>query len=381
MRTSLLALVLGLLVACGSDDGGVRVSARDPAPPGDDPQSPLPIDPAAGPAAGNPDGACAVPAAAQPEDVSSPRTVVGAGTKESCTGDAFVDAVAKGGDITFDCGPTPVTITLTKTAKVFNDTGPKVVIDGANKVTLSGGGKVRILYQNACDAAQRPTSPDCNNIETPALTVQNITFVDGNAKGLDEDDNEGGGGAIYVRGGRFKIHSARFFNNVCDELGSDVGGGAVRVLDFPKGGSVQRPVYVVKSTFGGASGLGNTCANGGALSSIGTSFTILNSLFTDNRAVGHGANDGEGGNGGAIYNDGNTFDLSLCGARIEGNHANEGGSAVFYVSNDKTGTFTIADSVLRNNPKGTFETAGYPGLFVIAKGGKPQVTGSTTIER
>ncbi|HEU4732262.1 MAG TPA: hypothetical protein VFT22_30415 [Kofleriaceae bacterium] len=370
MRSLMGSLTLCLLGSSLATGCGSEGSHSDGGPGGG-------TDPQNGPAAGNPDGTCPLPAGAQLEDTSDPRTVVGTGTPASCTGDAFVDAVARGGVITFDCGLDPVTITLTRTAKVFNDTGPRVVIDGGGKITLSGGGKVRILYQNTCDPAQRPISADCNNLQAPALTLQNLTLVDGNASGLEMGNNEGGGGAVYVRGGRFKILRSRFFGNVCDDLGSDVGGGAVRVLDFPTGGSVDRPVYIAGSTFGGAAELGNHCANGGAISSIGTSYTILNSLFTDNQAVGHGANSGEGGNGGAIYNDGNTYALDLCGDHLAHNHANEGGSAVFYVSNDKTGTFTIEGSRLDDNPKGTFETAGYPGIFVIARPGYPMVTGST----
>src|SRR5512142_1595325 len=101
---------------------------------------PAPTNPQDGPAAGYADGHATVPAEGQAEDVSSPTTVVGTGTAESCTGDEFVAAVAKGGIITFDCGPNPVTITLTQTAKVFNDRGTKLVIDGGNKVALSGAG-------------------------------------------------------------------------------------------------------------------------------------------------------------------------------------------------------------------------------------------------
>lgn len=130
---------------------------------------------------------------------------------------------------------------------------------------------------------------------------------------------------------------------------------------------MNRPVFVVNSTFGGKAGFGNTCANGGALSSIGTSWSIYNSMFSENRATGTGANDGDGGNGGAIYNDGNTIALNVYGTLMENNRANEGGSAIFFVSNDKTGTIAIADSTLRNNPKGKFETAGLKGMFVIAK--------------
>jgi hypothetical protein len=163
--------------------------------------------------------------------------------------------------------------------------------------------------------------------------------------------------------------NARFFNNVCDELGSDLGGGAIRKLDYlvAPGAGPKRPVWVVNSTFGGTAGLGNSCANGGALSSIGVSWNILNSLFSDNKALGHGANDGDGGNGGAIYNDGNEIVLNITGSLLENNMANEGGSAVFFVSNNKTGSITLTDSITRSNPRGMFETPDLPGFFVIAK--------------
>ncbi len=83
-----------------------------------------------GPPTGNGDGSCSVPGEAQLEDVSSPDTVIGDGSPASCTSEAFVDAVARGGVITFDCGPEPIVITLDRTAKVFNDQNPDVVIDG-----------------------------------------------------------------------------------------------------------------------------------------------------------------------------------------------------------------------------------------------------------
>ena len=89
-----------------------------------------------------------------------------------------------------------------------------------------------------------------------------------------------------------------------------------------------------------------------------------------------GAGTPGGGSGGAIYNDGNTFTLSLCGTKIEDNHANEGGGAIFFVSNDRTGSLVIKDSVLRRNPSDGFSTKGYPGIFVLAQG-DPQVSGST----
>jgi hypothetical protein len=347
MRAAAVLLALVLLAAC--DDARSKF---------------VPTDPWIGPGAGS-GGTCEIPTEALEADVSSPTTVVGDGTPESCTSDAVVAAVAAGGIITFDCGPNPVTITLDRTAKIVNDASGEVVIDGGGSVALSGAGVRRILYMNTCDQAQVWTTSHCDDQDHPRLTVQNLTFVDGNAAGQQIDG--GGGGAIFVRGGRLKIVNSRFFANRCDATGQDVGGAAVRVLDQ----HMDQPVYVVNSTFGGDEGFGNECSNGGGLSSIGVSYTVLNSLFSHNSATGRGANPARsgtpgGGSGGAIYNDGNTFALSLCGTTIEDNHANEGGGAIFFVSNDRSGTLRIEDSILRRNPSDGFETAGYPGIFVLA---------------
>jgi hypothetical protein len=335
-------------------------------------QQTTPPDLEGAPPAGNPVGQVPVPTEAQASDVANPTKVIGTGTPESCTSDAVVEAVAGGGIITFDCGADSVVIALDRTAKIFNDTGPRIVIDGGNKVTLSGGGRVRILYQNTCDEAQRWTTDHCQDQDHPELTLQNLTFIQGNATGEDP----GGGGAIFVRGGRFKLVNSRFFANTCDYVGPDVGGAAVRVLSQFEG----RPAYVVGSTFGGSEELANVCSNGGGLSSIGVSFTVINSLFSHNRAVGFGANPARGGtpgggSGGAIYNDGNTFTLTLLGTSIVENSAREGGGAVFFVSNDRSGRLVIQDSELRDNPSEGFETEGYPGIFVLARG-EPEVENS-----
>lgn len=326
------------------------------------------------PQAGNPKGGCDRPEEAKLEDISSPTTVVGDGSPSSCTSEAFVAAVAKGGVITFDCGPDPVTIKLKETAKIFNNTGPKIVIDGQDKITLSGEGKRRILYQNTCDQAQAWTTPMCQDQDHPQLSIQRLTFIDGDASA--ETAEGGGGGAIFVRGGRLKVIGSRFFNNRCAKEGPDVGGGAIRVLSQRQG----KPVYVVDSTFGGDEQLGNACSNGGALSSIGVSFTVINSVFSHNEAIGYGANPAKpntpGGGGGAIYNDGNTFSLRLCGVDIHDNSAREGGGAIFFVSNDRSGTLHIESSTLKDNPSEGFESDGLPGIFVLAKE-PPRIISST----
>jgi len=295
---------------------------------------------------------CAIPPEAGLEHVSSPTIVVGSGTPASCTSAAFVNAVAQGGIITFDCGPNPVTITLEETAKVFNDTGPEIVIDGGGLITLSGAGSRRILYMNTCDADQVWTTPHCDNQDHPRLTVQNLTFVDANSKNELVYD---GGGAMWVRGGRFKVVNCRFFRNVCGDEGPDLGGAGIRVFSQYEG----LPVFVVNSQFGGVQGLGNTCSNGGGISSIGVSWTIINSSFSFNQAIGNGGNPAlpgtpGGGSGGAIYNDGNTMTLSLCGTRIEYNEVNQHGSAIFFVTNDHSGNIVIDRSVITNNIGGTW---------------------------
>ncbi len=378
---SLAGLLAGAATGCGSPArsanwaGGSPTGAATSEGPGPAPGAsgspsaatapPPPVTPA-----GNPNGHAPVPAEAQAVDTSHPDTVIGTGTAASCTSDAVVRIVARGGVIAFSCGPTPVTIVVTATVKIRNDSGSRTVIDGGGKVTLSGGGQRRILYMNTCDRSLVWTSSHCQDQETPQLTLQNLTFVDGNSTG--EKTDGGGGGAIFVRGGRFKVVNSRFLRNRCDPTGPDLGGAAIRVLDQYHG----QPVYIVGSTFGGG-----VCSNGGALSSIGVSWVALNSVISDNKAVGTGANPARGGtpgggSGGAIYTDGNRFTLRIAGTVIENNHANEGGGAVFFVSNDRTGTMSMEGSTLRHNPSAGFETHGFPGIF-FQGARNPTVTGST----
>jgi hypothetical protein len=49
---------------------------------------------------------------------------------------------------------------------------------------------------------------------------------------------------------------------------------------------------------------------------------------------------------------------------------------VFFVSNVRTGSMTIEDSVLRRNPSDGFETASLPGIFFLGAR-RPTVTSST----
>jgi hypothetical protein len=303
-----------------------------------------------------------------PQASAAATRVIGHGTARSCTSSAVVAAVRAGGTIRFSCGPKPVTIRMRSTAKVLNSRR-EVVLDGGGLVTLSGAGHRRILYMDTCDRSQLFTTSHCQDQATPRLTVENLTFEEGNSIGQDFDG--GGGGAIFARGGRLRIVDSTFVANRCDPTGPDIGGGAVRALSQYH----ALPVQVVGSRF-----TNNVCSNGGALSSIGVSWNVVRSRFVGNRAIGHGANPSRsgtpgGGSGGAIYNDGNRFTLTITGSHLSGNHANEGGGAIFFVSNDRTGTLAIKDSVLERNRSDGFQTAGLPGIFFEGTG-PPAIVGS-----
>lgn len=314
-----------------------------------------------------PPAQASVQASAQAPATAATSRVVGNGTPSSCTSKAVVKAVAAGGTITFDCGPDPVTIVMKATAKVVN-TNPVTVIDGGGLVTLSGDGERRILYQNTCDPKQVWTTDHCQDQKDPLLVLKSLTFSRGNSTG--ETYEGGGGGAVFVRGGRLRVVETRFDRNRCDRTGPDLGGAALRVL------SVTAPVKVKSSIF-----TRGRCSNGSAISSIGVSWRIKTSLFSRNKAIGHGANPARpgspgGGSGGAIYLDGNYFTLTMTRSVLVDNVAKEGGGAIFFVSNDLSGTMTLSDSTVRDNPSHGFET--YPGIFFL--GAKASFVDGTTVE-
>ena len=301
--------------------------------------------------AGNPDGHAAVPAAGLAVVTSHPDHVIGNGTPASCTPAAVIAAVAAGGVITFSCGPAPVTITMTTTATV-PATSHLTVLDGGGKVTLSGGGKIQVLSMNAGWQQQ-----------WPQLVVQNLTVTDAySATPQATGSSVYGGGAIFAEGGQLKVVDSAFTGDSCYASGPDLGGGAIRAVGmYP-----ASPVYLTGDTFSG-----DSCSNGGALSSIGVSWVVQDSTFTGNHAIGDGANPAQagtpgGGSGGAIYTDGNAYDLTVAGTVIRGNTAREGGGGIFFVVNAGGGTLRIESSAMQGNPSGEFQNA--PGIFDSVNG-------------
>ena len=191
---------------------------------------------------------------------------------------------------------------MTATAKVRNANGPRIVLDGGGKVTLSGGGKRRILYMNTCDEAQGWTTSHCQDQDHPRLTVQNLTFTGGNSTG--ETTEGGGGGAIFVRGGRFKVVNSRFFDNRCDRTGPDLGGAAIRVLQpVPGPAGVRRRQHLRRAA---------VLLQRRRASSIGVSWVVLNSVLSDNSAIGNGANPARGRHAGRRQRRGDLHSTATC---------------------------------------------------------------------
>jgi hypothetical protein len=367
MRNTVTPL-LGFILACSSSSGSSGGGGGDGGKKGGSPDTGSSTKDAGavqvGPTSyGNPDGHCSVPTAALAEDVSSPTTVVGTGTAASCTADAVVAAVHAGGVVTFNCGADPIVIVVPE-IDIYNDGGKgdgSVTIDGGGKVTLSGNNQNRILYQNTCDQTLHYTSPMCEKQATPALVLQNIAFTAGSAQATS---SVLGGGAIYVGGGTFKAFNVSVTSSTQPNLEQDYAGGALYTFN-----QATQPVTIVGSTFSGNSG-----CNGGALGSIGTSYTIINSVFSNNKTLGHGENPAQagtpgGGLGGAIYNDGDSYTLSLCGTLMKDNTAADLGSgSIFQVVDDLKGFLTITDSTFTGNSNtGSVQSASHPSIYVQAE--------------
>jgi polymorphic membrane protein len=250
-----------------------------------------------------------------------------------------------------------VTIQVTSTLNLKIDTD--TVLDGGNLVTLDGGGAVQILNFN---------SPNWQNNEN-RVTLQHITLAHGKTTPMQpiptapapcsQGYDDGEGGALYMRDGNLAVIDSIFTGNEAAQVGPDTGGGAIYVNGSKHG------VVIVDSTF-----TNNSASNGGAVGCLFAELDVYSSLFTGNLATGHDANNadqskcsvmnngqyeiGSGGNGGALYSDGNSVNVVLCGDDVENNAAgtNAFGGGLFFTSNNMAGTLTIADTTMITNTGG-----------------------------
>jgi hypothetical protein len=340
----------------GGGSGGSSGSGMDAAPPrdsgikGEAGKPPPDVDASGVPV---PAATCTPPITAV--DTSSPTTVVGTGTAASCTAAALTSAVTAGGIITFNCGSASATITVTATIEVpvTKDT----VIDGGGKITIDGGGAVRILDWNSMNYRATKFS----------LTLQNITFAHGHATGTmpygsaplpcSSGYYDGAGGALQMRDGVLHVINSIFLDNEAEKLGPDVGGGAIYLNGALDG-------VVTGSTF-----INNSGSNAGAIGALNSDLDVYNSNLEGNAALGFGANGndesmckvmatngqyqtGSGGNGGAIAMDGGSDGThTFCGLTFKGNTGGMQalGGAMFRTPDDAQETTTIDRCLFDSN--------------------------------
>ncbi|MCU0494305.1 MAG: hypothetical protein MUD01_22180 [Chloroflexaceae bacterium] len=111
--------------------------------------------------------------------------VVGTGTPQSCTEAAFTTAMENGGEVSFNCGAAPHTITLGRIYQIAQPT----TIRGGGLITLSGGNTTGLfqVFSNA------------------ALTLENITL---------ERARGGQGYGAIENFGTLTVRNSRFLNHV-----------------------------------------------------------------------------------------------------------------------------------------------------------------------
>lgn len=243
--------------------------------------------------------------------------IVGNGTAASCTESALREAIDAGGYIRFDCGVDQITIAVESEITV----GHGAVIDGEGKITLDGGGDSRIFFVSS------------------ALSVRNLRFRNGNAKG----DKESGGAVSGGWRSNVEVIGCVFEDNAANNAG-----GAIAV-------GTGSSLTVVASRF-----LRNTSGYGGAIYSLWSPLHIVNSEFTDN-STHVDAGGGAIGTDGALdpdYREGETIGgtIEICGSLFQNNRAwGAGGAAFLWVyPPDKIiiDRCTIKDNALTKNSDG-----------------------------
>lgn len=222
---------------------------------------------------------------------------VGDGTAGSCTEQAFTNALAGGGTITFDCGSNPLTIVLTSQKTIAANTG----IDGGGKITFSGGNANRLFVVNGGST----------------LTLNNLALINGLANG--------DGGAVFNSlNATLIVNNSSFLNN---STASGFSGGAIVSYG---------PLTITNSVFDGNAG-----GSGGAVYPrwTGGKTWILSSVLRNNYTT----NTSNGWGGAMLIWDGASVEIS--DSEISNNTAREGG-AIYVTQNS---TLAVYASVLRGN--------------------------------
>jgi predicted outer membrane repeat protein len=245
-----------------------------------------------------------------PTAVAHAGGVVGTGTAASCTGTAFVQALAGGGRIAFDCGADLHTIVLPQRQTIAADT----TIAGDDRIALSGGGTHGIFTVQG----------------GRKLTLEGITLRDGGTENW----------AVYVSVGA-TLEATLVSVESCTRGGVYNAGGTVTVRDSMfADNDATAPGAAITNENGGTLDVRDSgfVANlNGAISSAGPT-TIVRSMFSENR--------GDSAGGGAIVH---SKTLQVANCLFERNEATAGGA--IYTSGD----LVVEDSLFVLNTATLFE--------------------------
>lgn len=285
--------------------------------------------------------------------------VVGNGTPASCTAAALAAAVAGGGEISFNCGPHPHTITL---ASPLIITALQTIIDGGGWITLQGnnsrlidhyttgligasrlelrnlmiiggrasGGGTDASAVNGSGGAIRSYFAAANPAFTPTLVIDRVIFRDNQTTltsvPVGRDAYDYGGGAIYSRGGAVIVTNSRFEGNHAN----NGAGGAIHLLQSSL--SVEDTVFVGNTAIGARP----QDSFGGAISADGLGganrrLRVVRCLFQDNQAYNSGgaihANMYEDSSGLEVIDSSFVNNAVIGGSRGQGGAIGGGGSA------------------------------------------------------
>ncbi|GAB4111174.1 MAG: choice-of-anchor Q domain-containing protein [Roseiflexaceae bacterium] len=258
---------------------------------------------------------------------------------QTCTESGLRNALQSGGTITFNCGSSPVTITVTSPL-VISKSG--TVLDGGNTITLSGNDQSAVLS----------IAPGVTAI------IQNLTIRDGRDTSTDPMIQYAGLGV--GKNANVTVDSVLFEDNDGTPGGTERGGGGIS-------GSEGSVVTVRNSSF-----INNRGVNGGAINMLLSSVTVENSIFQGNQAPTptDAVPDGYiAGFGGAIYVDGANPKsngvagfVTIRGSTFTGNSAYDQGGAILFngYEGDK---LTIDTSTFTDNQAGSPSKSGVGGAL------------------